>query len=92
MPTPQATSAAHGTTVTTGGRGSATVPAARTLATASRVSSTVIPKPAITPSTLAVLALAGVLPTRALIGRGRTARPSRVPSTESGARTESVVR
>jgi len=42
--------------------------------------------------TLAVLALAGVLATRALIGRGRTARPSRVPSTESGARTESVVR
>ena len=43
-------------------------------------------------ATFAVLALAGVLATRALIGRGRTARPSRVPSTESGARTESVAR
>jgi hypothetical protein len=42
--------------------------------------------------TFAVLALAGVLATRALIGRERTARPPRMPSTESGARTESVVR
>jgi hypothetical protein len=43
-------------------------------------------------ATFAVLALAGALATRALIGRERTARPSRVPSTESGAREESVVR
>jgi hypothetical protein len=42
--------------------------------------------------TFAVLVLAGALATRALIGRERTARPPRVPSTESGARTESVVR
>jgi hypothetical protein len=43
-------------------------------------------------ATFAVLALAGALATRALIGRERTARPLRVPSTESGARRESVVR
>ena len=42
--------------------------------------------------TFAVLVLAGALATRALIGHERTARPPRVPSTESGARTESVVR
>jgi hypothetical protein len=43
-------------------------------------------------ATFAALALAGALATRALIGRERTARPWRVPSTESGARQESVVR
>jgi hypothetical protein len=43
-------------------------------------------------ATFAVLALAGALATRALIGRERTARPLRVPGTESGARQESVVR
>ena len=43
-------------------------------------------------ATFAALALAGALATRALIGRERTARPLRVPSTESGARQESVVR
>ena len=53
VPTLQAASAAHGTTVTTGGLGSATAPAPRTLATASRVSSTAIPRPTITPSRLA---------------------------------------
>jgi len=42
--------------------------------------------------TFAVLALAGVLATRALIGRERAGQPPRVPSTESGARQESVVR
>jgi hypothetical protein len=42
--------------------------------------------------TFAVLALAGALASRAVIGRERTARPSRAPSTESGARQESVVR
>jgi hypothetical protein len=42
--------------------------------------------------TFAVLVLAGVLATRALIGREQLARPSRTPSAESGARTESVVR
>jgi hypothetical protein len=43
-------------------------------------------------STFAVLVLAGVLATRALIGREQAVRPSRTPSAESGARTESVVR
>ena len=43
-------------------------------------------------ATFAALALAGALATRALIGRERTARPLRMPSTESGARQESVVR
>jgi hypothetical protein len=42
--------------------------------------------------TFAVLALAGVLATRALIGGERAGRPPRAPSTESGARQESVVR
>jgi hypothetical protein len=42
--------------------------------------------------TFAVLVLAGALATRVLIGRDRTARPPRAPSTESGARQESVVR
>jgi hypothetical protein len=42
--------------------------------------------------TFAVLALAGVLATRALIGGERPGRAPRVPSTESGARQESVVR
>jgi hypothetical protein len=42
--------------------------------------------------TFAVLALAGALATRALIGRERAGRPPRVPSTDSGARRESVVR
>ena len=42
--------------------------------------------------TFAVLALAGALATRALIGRERPGRPSRVPSAGSPARTESVVR
>jgi hypothetical protein len=42
--------------------------------------------------TFAVLALVGALATRALIGRERTARPPRVPGTESGARQESAVR
>jgi hypothetical protein len=43
--------------------------------------------------TFAVLALAGWLATRALVGRGREDRPSRAPTTESGgAPRESVVR
>jgi hypothetical protein len=42
--------------------------------------------------TFAVLALAGALATRTLIGREQPARPSRVPSTDRGARQESVVR
>ncbi len=42
--------------------------------------------------TFAVLALVGALATRALIGSERTARPPRVPGTESGARQESAVR
>jgi hypothetical protein len=42
--------------------------------------------------TFAVLAVAGWLATRALIGRERAGRLSRVPSTESGARRESVTR
>ena len=78
-------SATHGTTITTAG----------TVADPRPPVVTVVPWAALVAGgagTLAVLALAGVLATRALIGRGRTARPSRVPSTESGARTESVVR
>jgi hypothetical protein len=43
-------------------------------------------------ATFAVLALAGWLATRALIGHRQTARPSRAPSTATGARQESVVR
>jgi len=42
--------------------------------------------------TFAVLAFAGALATRALIGRERAGRPSRAPSAGSAARTESVVR
>ena len=42
--------------------------------------------------TFAVLAFAGALASRAVIGRERPSRPARAPSTESGARTESVVR
>src|SRR5579864_1890616 len=83
-PTLQAARSAHGTTVTTGGRGSATVPAARTLATASRVSSTAIPRPAITPSPLASTSLTrsssrsprGPTPCSA---RSDSARSSRAP-------------
>jgi hypothetical protein len=42
--------------------------------------------------TFAVLALAGWLATRALIGSGRADRVSRAPTTESGAPRESVIR
>jgi hypothetical protein len=42
--------------------------------------------------TFAVLVLVGILATRALIGREQAARPPRIPSTESGVRTESAVR